>query len=166
MKKNVTLIAIVVVLLAATLYWFTREKQPEQVQVAQVNDLPNMILLHSDGSRQNAKTLEGKNILVIYFTGCDHCQREATEISNKLKAFDGYHIWFLTTDPFPSMDKFAIDYKLTGYTNVHFAQIAFADVATYFGSIPTPSVYIYSDAKRLVRAIKGETPIDGILMYL
>jgi thiol-disulfide isomerase/thioredoxin len=131
-----------------------------------VNEFPNMILSRADGTQQRAKDLKGNSILIIYFTECDHCQREATEIANKLKAFEKYDLWFLSTDPFPNIERFANDYKLVNQPNVHFARIEFEDVATYFGSIPTPSVYIYSESRKLVKAIKGETPVDNIIQYL
>ena len=159
------------VLLAVTviIYFVSPKKQTEDVAVEgtpAVNEFPNMMLTLSDGSQKNAKALKGKSILILYFPDCDHCQREALEISNRLKAFEQYDLWFLTTDPFSKMDKFATDYKLNDQPNVYFAQITFEDVAAQFGGIATPSVYIYSESKKLVKAINGETPIEEIIKYL
>ena len=168
MKKGVliatgvlALIAVIVSVMKPT------SKTNEPIAATQaMNDYPNMILTKADGTQQSAKDLKGKSILIIYFTECDHCQREATEIRNKLSAFAGYDLWFLSTDAFPKIENFANVYKLKDQANVHFAQIRFEDVATYFGSIPTPSVYIYSSSRKLVRAINGETPVDMIIQFL
>ena len=167
MKK--TFIAIGLILIGAGLiYWFRQSSAKTETAVVTqvVNEFPNMILTNADGTQHSAKGLKGKSILILFFTDCDHCQREAKEIQNRLSAFAGYDLWFLSTDPFPKIEKFAGDYKLKDQLNVHFAQIRFEDVATYFGSIPTPSVYIYSESKKLVRAINGETPVDMIVQFL
>jgi peroxiredoxin len=125
-----------------------------------------MFLMNADGSILEAKQLRGKVIIIIYFPDCDHCEREATEIRNNIKAFDSYDLWFLSTAEFPDIQKFSVDYKFADQANVHFAKIQPKDVYGNFGAIPTPSVYIYSESKKLIREIKGETPIANILMYL
>ena len=167
MKKSLIVISIIL-LGMVIIYWTSRttKQAVPQAQAQTTNDLPNMFLQKADGSILEAKQLPGKIILIIYFTDCDHCQREATEISSKLKAFESYDLWFLSTDEFSKIEKFSTDYKLANLANVHFARIQPKDVYSNFGSIPTPSVYIYSESKKLVRAIKGETPIDNIILYL
>ncbi len=167
MKKIV--IALGVLLVVTVVIYFVSPTKQEEVAIEgtpEVNELPNMILSLADGSQQNARALKGKSILILYFPDCDHCQREALEISNRLKAFENYDLWFLTTDPFSKMDKFATDYKLNSQPNVYFAQIKFEDVASQFGAVATPSVYIYSESKKLVKAINGETPVDMIIQFL
>jgi peroxiredoxin len=167
MKKIVIALSVLMVVMIAIYFvWPTKQKELAIESVPAVNEFPNMMLTLPDGSHQNARSLEGKSILILYFPDCDHCQREALEISTRLKAFENYDLWFLTTDPFSKMDKFANDYKLNDQPNVHFAQITFEDVAAQFGGIATPSVYIYSESKKLIKAINGETPVDQIIMYL
>jgi len=165
MKKIVIALGVLLVVMVVV-YFVIPTKPKELASESAVNEFPNMMLKLPDGSQQNARALKGRSILVLYFPDCDHCQREALEISNRLQAFGNYDLWFLTTDPFSKVDKFATDYKLNNQPNVHFAQITFEDVASQFGGIATPSVYIYSASKKLVKAINGETPVDQIIMYL
>lgn len=167
MKKIVIALGVLLVVMVVIYFVIpTKQKELTIESAPAVNEFPNMMLALPDGSHQNARALKGKSILILYFPDCDHCQREALEISNRLKAFENYDLWFLTTDPFSKMDKFATDYKLSNQPNVFFAQITFEDVAAQFGGIATPSVYIYSESKKLIKAINGETPVDQIIMYL
>ncbi|MBS1509127.1 MAG: redoxin domain-containing protein [Bacteroidetes bacterium] len=130
------------------------------------NEYPNMSLMMTNGSIKNAKELPGSSVLIIYFPDCDHCQREATEISKHLKSFEKRPVWFISTASFADIDNFARQYKLAGYDNIHFVRTDIKDVINNFGGIPTPSVFIYSKEKQLVKAFKGETKIEEIIKYL
>lgn len=132
----------------------------------QANEYPNMSLMMTNGSIKNAKELPGSSVLIIYFPDCDHCQREATEISKHLKSFEKHPVWFISTASFDDIDNFSRKYSLSGYANIHFVRTDIKDVINNFGGIPTPSVFIYSKDKKLVKAIKGETKIEEIIKYL
>jgi peroxiredoxin len=141
-----------------------RKKSPITTQ--EVNEYPAMNLIMSDGSSRSARNLPPKSVLILYFPDCDHCQREATEISNHLEAFKNYQVWFISTASYADIQRFSIQYKLMGHHNIHFVRTETQDVLSNFGGIPTPSVFIYSVEKRLVKAYKGETKIEEILKYL
>ena len=170
--KRILLLVGVISVVTAAIFYARRPSQKEETAipisqpVAVVNEYPYMNLVMADGSVQTARELPEKSILILYFPDCDHCQREATEIRTHLKAFDGYHLWFISTAPYTDIERFATDYKLDGHSNVHFVRTEMQDVMNTFGGIPTPSVYIYSESKKLVKAINGETPIDQIMQYL
>jgi len=68
--------------------------------------------------------------------------------------------------PFEEIKSFAIQYKLVGYDYVHFVRTEPKDITSNYGGIPTPSVYIYSQEKRLVKAFNGETKIEEIIKHL
>lgn len=131
-----------------------------------VNELPEMNLVTMDQQVIRARELAGKNILVFFRTECDHCQREAEAISKNLDAFSEYQIYFVGTDGHEASRKFANDYALDGKDNVHFVQTSVNEILDRLGPISTPSLYIYSDERRLVRHLDGETPIQDILRYL
>jgi hypothetical protein len=61
---------------------------------------------------------------------------------------------------------FAMEYKLIGYDYVHFVRTEAKDIVDNYGGIPTPSVYIYSREKKLVKAFNGETKIEEIIKHL
>lgn len=130
------------------------------------NDLPSMRVRLLDGTEKEVKQLEGKVVLIFFQPDCDHCQREASEIAQNINAFKDVRLYFITSDNAGRMEKFAQDYKLDQFTNVFFAQASTESVLKNFGPIQTPSMYIYSDEKRLVKAFNGEAPISTILKFI
>ncbi|MDV3307250.1 MAG: peroxiredoxin family protein [Cyclobacteriaceae bacterium] len=131
-----------------------------------VNELPEMNLVTMDQQVIRARELAGKNILVFFRPECDHCQREAEAISDNLDAFAEYQIFFVGTDGHEASQKFARDYSLDGKNNVHFVQTTVNEILDRLGPISTPSLYIYSEERRLVRHLDGEVPIEAILRSL
>jgi thiol-disulfide isomerase/thioredoxin len=128
--------------------------------------LPDLPLTTTQGTQLNAQALEGKVVLVLFQPDCDHCQREAEAIREHLNAFAEYTLYFVTYAPMADIQKFARDYRLSGLDNIFFAFADVQPILDNFGSIPTPSLYIYSDQQQLVKAFEGETPIDKILEHL
>jgi peroxiredoxin len=127
------------------------------------NDLPNnMLLTGQDGSQFMAKSLQGKVILFFFQPDCDHCQREAAQISEHLPAFRDYSLYFISTAPMPQITQFAKEYRLSG-TNVHFAQTRLENILSALGPIQAPSMFVYSQEGRLVQKFDGETDINLIL---
>jgi len=143
---------------------FEKNQRPAPAPVSTV--YPNMKLMFPDGSIRSARDLPAKSILIFYFPDCDHCQREAADISKHLTAFKNYHVWFIAVVPFPEIQKFAIDYKLIGYNYVHFVQTEPKDITDNYGGIQTPSLYIYSKEKKLVKYFNGETKVEEIIKFL
>ena len=172
MKKTLLILSIAIAIGAIGIYLFmphTVDKQTASVEVPAkilVNQLPNLKLLGMDGTVNYGRELNGKNVLILYNADCDHCQREAKEIRTQIKAFDNYTVWFVSSDNFENIGRFAKDYDLVGHANVHFVRTEVMEVITNFGAIATPSVYIYSDDRQLVKAINGETRIEEIIKYL
>lgn len=130
-----------------------------------VNEYPDLVLTLLNGDQLSTKTFQGKNIFVLFQPDCDHCQHEAMEIEQRLDAFKDYTLYFISSSPMPQISKFAADYKLENKKNVQFAWTSTEGVLNYYGSIQTPSVYIYS-AGRLVRSFNGQTGIENILNSL
>lgn len=129
-------------------------------------DLPNMQLAKTDGSRETAKNIQGKAMLVLFQPDCDHCQREAVQIREHLEAFQGYTLYFISDAPPAQLAQFAQEYKLGNQPNIHFAQTSIESILQHFGPIDTPSVFIYSDKGMLKKSFIGETPIEQILQHI
>jgi len=167
MRKVVSItVVIIVAVVGLFLYGMPSEEKEPTITAPIANEYPYMNLIMPDGSIHSARELPVKSILVIYYPDCDHCQREAAEISNHLSSFKNYYVWFISISSFAEIQKFAIQYKLNGHKNVYFVRTEAQDVISSFGAIPTPSVYIYSQDKRLVKAFNGETKIEEIIKHL
>lgn len=141
---------------------FAKDK-PAQVAYQR---LPDMLLVRTDGTQRNAQDLEGKVALVLFQPDCDHCQREAVQIREHLEAFKDHTIYFVTSVPLAEIEQFASEYGLKDKENVFFAYTDLQNILTIFGAVPTPSLYLYSSQKRLVKTFNGETPIESILPYV
>ena len=130
-----------------------------------VNEYPNLVLTFQKGDQVSTKSLEGKNVFVLFQPDCDHCQEEAIEIEQQLDGFKDYMLYFISSSPMPQIVKFAEDYKLDNKQNVKFAWTSTEGVLNHYGPIQTPSVYIYSQGK-LVKSFNGQTSIENILNVL
>jgi peroxiredoxin len=163
MKKPATIFVFVF-----TLLFFgcagpsSKTQESEQAAVPSTNDLPNMLITTLDQSKVNIHELSGKIILILFQPDCDHCQREAKEIRENLDAFEGYSLYFISADPVVAIEKFGREYDLLGHSNIYLAETTVENVINNFGSIPAPSVYIYS-GQLLVQKFNGEVPIQKIL---
>lgn len=162
MKQILLLLAVLVALAGCS----KKEKEAEQKPVAAPNDLPAMTISLLDGKTIDAKTLTGKNVLILFQPDCDHCQHEAEAIREHLASFAGYTLYFVSSATLAEIEKFASDYKLSGNSHVVFGWTATENVLNNFGPIQAPSVYIYSDQGKLVQKFNGQTDISVILKYL
>ncbi|QNF35141.1 redoxin domain-containing protein [Adhaeribacter swui] len=174
MNKKVLLIIIVI---AGIVGWmFVSRKQtvleedtntPVQASapLALQNDLPNLPLLKPDQTKLSTKELKGKTIIIFFEPDCEHCQREANEMQKHLPAFANYNVYFVSPAPMDQMQQFFMKYNLSG-PNISYAQTPNSNILQEFGAIPAPSIFIYSEQGKLVKAFKGETPMDNILPLL
>ncbi len=167
MKRNLCTLAFVCLILTSTGLpgSYAVSAKPDPLQVA-YQHLPDMLLVRTDGTQRNAQDLEGKVALMLFQPDCDHCQREAVQIREHLKAFKNYTIYFVTSVPLTEIEQFASEYGLKDKKNVFFAYTDLQNILNIFGAVPTPSLYIYSSQKRLVKTFNGETPIESILPYV
>jgi hypothetical protein len=143
-----------------------KPEKKEPVVRKEINELPYLTFNNLDGTNATTRDLPGASILILFNADCDHCQREAKSIQEKLNSFKGYTLQFIASDPVEIIQKFSRDYQLDNQPNVRFGRAEGVDVYTNFGSIPTPSIYIYSKEKRFVKSFLGETPVDEIINFL
>lgn len=143
-----------------------QSKKVEEATNQEINELPYLSYQTLKGDTVSTRTLPGGTILILFNTECDHCQREAKEISEKIEAFKNYELLFIAADSVHKIDNFSKTYKLDDKPNVKFGRAEYQDVFMNFGSIPTPSVYIYSRERKFVKSFLGETPVEELIKYL
>jgi hypothetical protein len=132
----------------------------------EINELPYLSYQTLKGEPASTRSLPGSSILILFNTDCDHCQREAKEISEKIDAFKNYQLLFIAADTLDQIANFSKAYNLADKPNVKFGRAEYQDVFINFGSIPTPSVYIYSRERKFVKSFLGETPVEELIKYL
>lgn len=141
-------------------------KPKEEATKNEANQLPILPIKLLNGETIDTQSLPGNTILILFFTDCDHCQREATAIREHIEAFKKYNLYFLSSNTQEQIVKFSNDYQLASLPNVKLAQAESTKIIQTFGAIPTPSLYIYSTEKRLVKQFNGETSIEEIIKFL
>lgn len=160
MKKFFILVAVV---LATACSQTKKEKVSEATGVS---ELPPLMMTLLNGEKIMVSSLPGNTILVFFSPDCDHCQREAQAIQGQLDAFKKYTLYFIAGSLPADIQLFAETYHLDGYPNVQFARAEIPDVIRVFGPMSTPSFFIYSSEKRLVKKFDGETKVEEILKFL
>ena len=141
------------------------KKERDAVSTVQ-NDLPNLGLIMVGEEKVNAQTLPGKSILIFFGPDCDHCQRQAEAIHQQMDVFKDYSLYFIASNPLSEIIDFSETYGLRGYSNVFFARAEIEDVINLLGPMSVPTLYIYSDKKRLVKKLDKETAIEEIAKFL
>lgn len=131
----------------------------------QVNEYPPLVLRFENGEELSAKDLKGKNVFVLFQPDCSHCQEEAVHIEQRLEEFKDYNLYFISSSAMDQIMAFAKSFDLDGKDNVKFAWTNPEGVLTYYGPIPTPSVYIYANGK-MKQSFNGQTDIETILKAL
>ena len=144
----------------------SQPKKLDETAKPEVNELPYLSYQTLNGDTVSTRTMPGSSILILFNTGCDHCQREAKEISERSEAFKNYELLFIAADSIHLIEDFAKTYNLADKPNVKFGHAAYQDVFMNFGSIPTPAIYVYSRERKFVKSFLGETPIEELIKYL
>lgn len=142
-----------------------KEESKGAVTPVLVNEYPDLILTLNNGKKLSTKTLKGNNVFILFQPDCDHCQNEAVEIEQRLEDFRDYTLYFISSSPMEQITAFAKNFKLDNKDNVKFALTTNEGVLTYYGAIPTPSIYVYSQGK-LRTSFNGQTDVENILKAL
>lgn len=153
-------------LLSVALWNCNQAKKPDESAKPPINELPYLSYTTLKGEPQSTRAMPGGSLLILFNTDCDHCQREATEIAEKNEAFKNYELLFIAADSVHLIENFAKKYNLADKPNIKFGHADYQDVFMNFGSIPTPSIYIYSRERKLVKSFLGETPVEELIKYL
>lgn len=163
-NRSILLLVCVLAVTACNKPQETKTNEQPSTTIA-ANDLPAMTITSLDGNQFSARNLKGKNIIIMFQPDCDHCQREAKQIGENINAFKDYQLYFVSSATREELQKFASEYILDKFSNVHFGSTSVNDVINTYGQIETPSIYIYDDRK-LVQKFNGEVEISEVIKHL
>jgi hypothetical protein len=169
-RMNYTIICLLVPILFGCAKTEKRTEQP-QPEIAPApskpkNEIPDLWMNLEDGSKQLASTLRGKTVLFLFQPDCDHCQREAVDIARYIDRFSDYQLYFISSAPLPEVLKFAKDYKLKQYPNIHWGTTTVQNILSTYGPIEAPSLYLYSNEGKLIESFVGEIAVEVIVKHL
>jgi peroxiredoxin len=107
---------------------------------------------------------KGKTVMVLFSTGCDHCQQLIATINKQYASFNNLHLYFISQDSVHAIRRCMQQYGplLTGKKNVTVCHDDSRRFAAVFQAGVYPSVYVYN-RQVLVKYLPGETTVPGIM---
>jgi peroxiredoxin len=143
-----------------------KENSGKALAVDSTRILPRINIITVGGDSVNISTLKGPLILILFTPDCDHCQREAADISNNSKVFEGYTLYFVAAQTEDILQEFALKYNLSDKSNVVFAQGPIVPVIKTWKPTSMPTILIYNEDGLLVKRFDGETKVEEIKEFL
>lgn len=111
------------------------------------------------------RRVAGPVVLIYFEPDCDHCQRQASEISRHAMEFGNVCVLWLSKDSLATLRSFAHQYSLLRPPMMQVAQIK-PEVAIALQFFSTPDIRIYNADHQLVQRYKGETRAAAIINKL
>jgi thiol-disulfide isomerase/thioredoxin len=163
-------IALLLIVITATVMGCGKAKEEKKDVVVNatpsaINDLPPLFAYTADNTRIFMKDRTGKIVILFFNPDCDHCQREATMISQNKDVFNGWEVYFLSPDTITAITKFSTDYNLTG-PNFHFAHIDGQQTLNAVGPITTVPTFMIYDNQAFVARMEGEISLPKLKQML
>jgi thiol-disulfide isomerase/thioredoxin len=145
---------------------FNSELRQSRARKQHLARLPSFVARGLDGSSLRVPATTGRPVVIIYFEpDCDHCQRQASEVSRHADEFGRTQVFWLSKDSLPALRGFAQQYGLLRFPAMRVAQIRPAVAVTmHFFSVP--DLRVYNADKQLVCRYKGETSAAALLKQL
>jgi hypothetical protein len=128
--------------------------------------LPPIDIITTGGDSVRISALKGPLVLILFTPDCDHCQREAADISNHFKLFEDYTLYFVAAQGGEVLQEFAVKYHLANKSNVVFAQGPIVPVIKIFKPTSMPTILIYNEDGVLAKRFDGETKVEDIEKFL
>lgn len=166
MKRIIIVVAAVFLVLLIAIQVFVYLSQPTSTEELEtrVGTLPGLALIGVDG--QKVELQQGKAIVLIYFNSeCDHCQREIAGLREKRQLFAEASLVLMSAESLEKIRAFAATVDF-GTTDARFVQVAPEQIATVFGTLGLPHIFIYSKEGKLLEIFSGETPAEAIASVL
>lgn len=159
MKKRILVIVIVVaVLLVAAfqlLLWLYRPTSSDELRL-RAAQLPNLELTDLQGNQVSLEP--GKSLVLIYFNSeCDHCQREIEALKKSIRLFDRCNLVLMSSQPTSEIASFVTASWFNPADSVAVVHVSYESIATSFGQLTLPQIFVYSGEGKLVELFSGET---------
>lgn len=164
-KKWLIIGGLLIVVIGVIAFWKNDSTKAPATPEVLVNELPPLNVIKTDGNSISLKEVEDKSVLIFFNPDCDHCQREATQISKQKNAFRDYRVYFISIDSLSKIERFAKEYDLME-NNFVFAQANGYEVYAAIGALQSvPAIFIYNK-KKLVKRTEGEVKLEELIKYL
>jgi peroxiredoxin len=137
----------------------------KEAVAARIHTLPSFRFRALDGTAfANASLPKGKPIIIIHFlTTCHFCQGEAREIAASAALRQEAEIVMVSMESAAALERFCMEFGLRGIASVHCVSDSAKTFGSTFGTLATPTTFIYDAQHRLVKQFTGETSAKAML---
>jgi len=159
MLKHVLFVIICSVL--GLLVWILIRASSEEV-LALESPLPKLTFIDKMGNTEIIYQ-QGRMVLVLYFhRTCDHCQYQLEVLNTHCKDLSGLKIYLFTSEQnfFQEPIKWG---RLQNAENITFGIVNKNRFYKNFGTLVTPSIFIFDQAGSLTEKIHGEIKFEALL---
>jgi len=155
-------IAILFSLLVVVGWGFQYKLQQRREQRHRVASLPSFTALSLQGAPVANPVGATQPLVIIYFEpDCDHCQRQATEVTRHVAELGSVPVLWLSCDSLPALRQFAASYGLSQLPTMQVMQIR-PVVAKKLDFFMTPDIRMYDAERRLLGRYRGEASVAAI----
>ena len=162
MRKRIIAAAILLLLACFTGWLIIEASGPEVLPEGSV--IP-IIKFTVKNSIEVLKPDSTKKTMVIFFNSkCSHCKYELSELNNNIEKFENVRICFFTIEK-DFFQKPIVERWKNLYTapNVSFGIVNKSSYENKFGSMVTPSIFLFSTSSKLIKKIDGEMKIERLV---
>ncbi len=109
-----------------------------------------------------------KSIIILFDTGCSHCQSEIDSLGKHYNDFKKINFYLVSFDAKSEILKFMTKYgsRLNGKKNVIILQDTAHEFIPKFKPTKLPAMYVYSEDKKLIKSFAGQKKIEDVVAAL
>lgn len=138
----------------------------QKKEIAQnIKSIPQFLYQDINGGLFTKKNLKkGTATIFIYFnTECEFCNEEAKIIKENMKYLNDFQLIFVSFEKKENIKKFAQEYQLNTYNNIHFLCDDKVTFASTFDINTLPYLVLYDKEQNLIDKIKGQIKIETLI---
>jgi thiol-disulfide isomerase/thioredoxin len=140
------------------------------IEYWKVSKLPNFTFYQIDNDTVPFHASDLNNdeaiVLVIFNTECHYCQNELQMLSLNVDKFPDTQFLFVSDQRSSAIRGYLQEIGLYGRPNVFVARNKFFEASLKFGSLPIPTIFIYSKNRILRKRLIGEKKVEVFERYL
>jgi hypothetical protein len=125
--------------------------------------MPRVEFRDSGDELRSTESAASGALIIFFHPLCQHCAYELAKLDSAAVGFDQQTIYMLTTDDSLFSRHIARRWpRLASHPSVIWGIVDRKDFNAKFGTLVTPTAFLFDRSGRFVRRIKGETPLENL----
>ncbi len=165
MRKRLLAVSIIILFAGLTGWLIIEASRPEVLPIG--SSLPEIKYVSLSGN-DALKTDTTKETMIIYFNSeCEHCKYELRQLNENIDKFKNIKIYLFTIEKdFFKKSVMKELNELYKAKNISFGIVDKSEYENKFGSMVTPSIFLFDYSNKLIKKIRGEMKIESLLKDL